>query len=62
MSYGNALTIWKPQSKVFSHFSDMEAAVIGSFQLFSNRYLVRLLDSIERRLGIVPGNKKDGSK
>jgi len=28
MSYGNALTVWKPQTKVFSHFSDMEAAAI----------------------------------
>lgn len=28
MSYGNALTVWKPQTKVFSHFNDMEAAAI----------------------------------
>ena len=28
MSYNNSLTIWKPQTKVFSHFSDMEAAAI----------------------------------
>ena len=28
MSYNNALTVWRPQSKVFSHFSDMEAAAI----------------------------------
>ena len=28
MLYNNSLTIWKPQQKVFSHFSDMEAAAI----------------------------------
>ena len=28
MSYNNSLTIWKPQTKVFSHFSDTEAAAI----------------------------------
>ena len=38
--------------------SAVTASVIGGFQLFSNRYLVRLLDGIERRLGIVPGDKK----
>ena len=38
--------------------SAVTASVIGGFQLFSNRYLSRLLDGIERRLGIVPGDKK----
>jgi cytochrome b subunit of formate dehydrogenase len=35
------------------------AAIVGGFQLFSNRHLTRILDTIERRLGIVPGDKKD---
>jgi hypothetical protein len=33
--------------------SAVTASVIGGFQLFSNRYLARFLDTIERRLGIV---------
>ena len=39
--------------------SGVPTAIVGGFQLFNNRYLTRILDTIERRLGIVPGDKKD---
>jgi len=42
--------------------SVVTASVIGGFTLFSNRYLTRILDIIEKRLGIIHGNKKDGGR
>ena len=40
--------------------SGITASVICTFQFFTTRYLSRALDHIEKRLGIVPGDKKDG--
>jgi hypothetical protein len=43
----------KPTNRVFT------CVKTRGFPLFSNRHLTRILDTIERRPGIVPGDKKD---
>jgi hypothetical protein len=43
--------------------SGLTAAIVGSFTLFSNRYLSKLLDHIEKRIANVTGTgikPKDG--
>jgi len=45
--------------------SGLTAAIIGSFTLFSNRYLSRLLDHLEKRISAITGNgnkPKDGKQ
>ena len=43
--------------------SGITASVICTFQFFTTRYLARILDSIEKRIGINGNGKtKDGTK
>jgi integrase/recombinase XerD len=54
MSYGNALTIWKPARKIFSHFTQSESdAIIAATKEPKYRYCFETLRGTGLRIGEV---------